>query len=115
MSTWRITMGANHRSDSELPGLEPPHPGEYIRKDLLPAVGMSISQLADHLGVTRATLSALVNGRSDLSLEMAQRLGKAFRNGTRFWMALQMQRDIWFAEKHKKISVRPLKRTPNVA
>jgi addiction module HigA family antidote len=108
-------MGASHQIDNDLPGFEPPHPGEYIRKDVLPTIGMTITQLADHLGVTRATLSALVNCKSDLSLEMAQRLGMAFRNGTRFWFALQIQRDIWFAEKHKKISVKPLKRTSGAA
>ena len=70
---------------------------------------MTITELADHLGVTRATLSALVNGKSDMSLEMAQRLGIAFRNGTRFWFTLQAQRDIWIGEKQRKIKVRPLK------
>jgi len=99
----------------ELPAFEPPHPGEYLKHDVLPALGMTITELADHLGVTRATLSALVNCNSDLSLEMAQRLGKAFRNGTRFWYTLQMQRNIWLAEKHNKVSVRPLKWSPDAA
>jgi addiction module HigA family antidote len=93
----------------ELPAFEPPHPGKYIRNDVLPALGMTITQLADHLGVTRASLSELVNCRRDVSLEMAQRLGQAFRNGTRFWMALQMQRDIWLAERENKITVLPVK------
>ena len=113
MSTWKTTMGDNQ--SEELPAFEPPHPGEYIKHDVLPALGMNITQLAEHLGVTRATLSALVNGKSDMSLEMAQRLGMAFRNGTRFWFALQMQRDIWRAEKTKKVSVRPLKWSPDAA
>jgi antitoxin HigA-1 len=95
--------------DEGLPGFEPPHPGEYIRKDILPALNMTITDLAKHLGVTRASLSELVNCNRDLSLEMAQRLGQAFRNGTRFWMALQMQRDIWLAERESKISVDPIK------
>jgi addiction module HigA family antidote len=107
-------MGADQMAD-ELPAFEPPHPGEYIRNDVLPKVGMNIKELADHLGVTRATLSALVNGRSDLSLDMAQRLGKALRNGTRFWMQLQVQRDIWFAEKENKINVKPLRRASDAA
>ena len=85
--------------DQDLPTFEPPHPGEYIRKDILPALGMTITDLASHLGVSRAALSELVNCKRDVSLEMAQRLGQAFRNGTRFWMALQMQRDIWLAEQ----------------
>ena len=107
-------MGTDEMAE-ELPRFEPPHPGDYLRKDVLPELGMTITELADHLGVTRATLSALVNGKSDLSLEMAQRLGKAFRNGTRFWVQLQVQRDIWFAEKKNKISVKPLKRVSSAA
>jgi len=106
-------MGDNHTD--ELPAFEPPHPGEYLKKDVLPALGMTITQLADHLGVTRATLSSLVNGKSDMSIEMAQRLGMAFRNGTRFWFTLQTQRDIWLAEKAKKVAVKPLKWTPDAA
>jgi antitoxin HigA-1 len=113
MSTWKTTMGDNHTD--ELPAFEPPHPGEYLKKDVLPALGMTITQLADHLGVTRATLSSLVNGKSDMSIEMAQRLGMAFRNGTRFWFTLQTQRDIWLAEKAKKVAVKPLKWTPDAA
>ena len=101
--------------DQDLPGFEPPHPGEYIRKDILPALGMTITDLAEHLGVTRASLSELVNCKRDLSLEMAQRLGQAFRNGTRFWFSLQMQRDIWFAEHNKKVSVEPIDWRPDAA
>jgi antitoxin HigA-1 len=113
MSIWKTTMNADQTD--ELPAFEPPHPGEYIRKDVLPALDMTITELADHLGVTRATLSALVNCKSDLSLEMAQRLGMAFRNGTRFWFTLQTQRDIWLAERQKKIRVKPLKWSPGAA
>jgi addiction module HigA family antidote len=70
---------------------------------------MSITDLAAHLGVSRVALSELVNGKRAVSVEMAQRLGKAFGNGARFWLALQMQYDIWRAEQKSKIAVRPLK------
>lgn len=86
----------------------PPHPGEYLREDVLPALGMTITNLARHLGVTRTTLSELLNEKRDVSLEMAQRLGQAFGNGARFWLALQMQRDIWHAEQESKIQVNRL-------
>lgn len=91
------------RRDEELNS--PPHPGEYIREDILPALNMTIGELAKHLGVTRTSLSQLVNERRDVSLEMAQRLGQAFGNGARFWLALQMQHDIWKAERNSKIQV----------
>ena len=50
-----------------------------------------------------------MNANRSVSLEMAQRLGQAFRNGTRFWLALQMQRDIWLAEQDSDISVKPVR------
>jgi addiction module HigA family antidote len=86
-------------------GIAPPHPGEYLREDILPALGMSIKDLAQHLGVTRTTLSELVHEKRDVSLEMAQRLGQAFGNGPRFWLALQMQYDLWQAEQDSPINV----------
>jgi antitoxin HigA-1 len=96
-------------SDAEEMKLEPPHPGEFIKEDILPELEMSIKDLAAHLGVSRVALSELVNEKRSVSLEMAQRLGKAFGNGTRFWLALQMQYDIWHAEQTSKIAVKRLK------
>ncbi|HEX7076364.1 MAG TPA: HigA family addiction module antitoxin [Hyphomicrobiaceae bacterium] len=87
----------------------PPHPGEYLREDILPALGMTIADLARHLGVTRTSLSQLVNEKRDVSLEMAQRLGQAFGNGARFWLALQMQHDAWKAERNSKIRVQRIR------
>ena len=78
-------------------GFPPPHPGAYLREDIIPALEMSITDLADHLKVARPTLSDLVNEKKSVSLEMAQRLGKAFGNGARFWLALQLQYDLWHA------------------
>ena len=72
-----------------LPKFKPPHPGAYLRLDILPALGMTITELAEHLQISRASLSELVNERRSVSVEMAQRLGQAFGNGTRFWMTLQ--------------------------
>ena len=90
-------------------GFAPAHPGAYLRQDILPALGMTIKELAEHLGVTRATLSDLVNEHRSVSLEMAQRLGQALGNGARFWMALQFQYDLWHAEKNSKVDVQLLK------
>lgn len=95
--------------EAEKMRIEPPHPGEYLREDALPALNMTIKELASHLGVSRVALSELVNERRSVSMEMAQRLGKAFGNGARFWLALQMQYDIWHAERTSKISVKPLR------
>jgi antitoxin HigA-1 len=89
--------------------LEPPHPGEFIREDILPELEMTIKDLAEHLGVSRVALSEVVNEKRAVSIEMAQRLGKAFGNGTRFWVNLQMQYDIWHADRRNKIAVRALR------
>ncbi|MBO0763010.1 MAG: HigA family addiction module antidote protein [Hyphomicrobiaceae bacterium] len=94
---------------------EPPHPGEYLREDILPALGMTITDLAEHLGVTRTTLSELVHEKRAVSLDMAQRLGQAFGNGARFWMALQMQFDLWHNERENRVTVERLHWTEEAA
>lgn len=97
-------------------GFRPPHPGEYLREDVLPELGMTVAQFADHLGVSRQTASRLINEKSAVSMEMAVRLGRAFKNGARFWLALQMQHDLWDAERNAKITVVPLDMpTPSAA
>ncbi len=78
-------------NDREQMTLEPPHPGEFIREDILPALPMTIKDLAKHVGVSRVALSELVNERRGVSIEMAQRLGKAFGNGARFWLDVSPQ------------------------
>jgi antitoxin HigA-1 len=90
-------------------GFPPPHPGAYLRQDILPALDMTITDLADHLQVSRPTLSDLVNEKKSVSVEMAQRLGRAFGNGARFWLALQLQYDLWHAEHKGTVNVTRLK------
>jgi addiction module HigA family antidote len=92
--------------------MEPSHPGEILRETVLPALGMTVKDVAAHLGVSRAALSELVNEKRSVSLDMARRLGQAFGNGARFWLALQMQYDLWHAEHSAqagRIAVKPLK------
>lgn len=88
-------------------GFPPPHPGAYVR-DAKQELGMTVKELADHLGVERAALSDLINEKKRVSVPMAVRLGQAFRNGARFWMALQMQHDVWHAERKTNIKVQPI-------
>jgi addiction module HigA family antidote len=92
--------------------MEPSHPGEILKETVLPALGMTVKDVAAHLGVSRAALSELVNEKRWVSLDMARRLGQAFGNGARFWLALQMQYDLWHAEHSAeagRIAVKPLK------
>ena len=59
-------------------GMKPPHPGSFIREEILDELGLSVARAAEILGVRRATLSDLVNGKAALSPEMALRIEKAF-------------------------------------
>ena len=95
--------------------LVPPHPGEYLREDILPALRMTVTDLAEHLGVSRVALSELIHEKRAVSLDMAQRLGKAFGNNARFWLSLQMQHDIWHAEQSSDIAVKRLNWKPSNA
>ena len=73
----------------------PPHPGEIVKEDCLQALGLSVTQGAKVLGVTRQALSNLVNRHSGMSPEMAVRLEKAFGGDAETWLRLQMNYDVW--------------------
>jgi addiction module HigA family antidote len=77
----------------------PPHPGEIIRDQCLEPLGLTITAAAKGLGVTRKALSELVNGHSGVSPEMAIRLAKAFGGNPETWLRLQLQYDLWRAER----------------
>lgn len=80
----------------------PPHPGEVLRELCLEPLGLSVTETANALGVTRKTLSAILNGRSGISPEMAIRLGKAFDTTPESWLNQQVQYDLWQAEQHSR-------------
>ncbi len=81
----------------------PPHPGETLREDVLPALGVSVTQAAEQLGVTRAALSRVLNGRAAISPVMALRLESwlGVERGGRadLWIAEQAAYDLWQARK----------------
>ena len=83
-----------------MPMHSPPHPGAHVRLMCLEPLNLSVTQGARALGVTRQTLSALVNGKAGVSPEMALRLSKAFGSTPRHWMQLQLNYDLWQAEQH---------------
>jgi addiction module HigA family antidote len=72
----------------------PPHPGEIIRDLCITPLGLTVTQAAAGLGVTRKTLSLLLNGHAGISPEMAVRLSKAFGRSPESWMRLQAQYDL---------------------
>lgn len=77
----------------------PPHPGRLIKHECLEPLNLSITRAADILGVTRLTLSNLVNGKNGVSPEMAIRLSKAFGSSPEVWLGLHMGYDLAQAEK----------------
>lgn len=79
---------------------DPPHPGEILRDMYLAPLGLKVTNAAEWFGISRQSLSELLNGHNGLSPEMAIRLSKAFPNTTvRFWLGLQLQYDAWRAEQ----------------
>jgi addiction module HigA family antidote len=80
----------------------PPHPGEILRTLCLEPLGLSVTDAAAGLGVSRKTVSAILNGRAGISPEMAVRLSIAFKTSAESWLNQQLQYDLWRAEKLRK-------------
>jgi addiction module HigA family antidote len=79
----------------------PPHPGEIIRELCLEPLGVSVTEAAESLGVSRKTLSSILNGRAGISPEMAIRLSIAFDTSPESWLNQQTQYDLWQAEQKR--------------
>ena len=86
----------------------PPHPGLTLRDDVLPALGLGVSQAAEQLGVSRVALSRVINGRAAISPDMALRLeawlGKDRGGDARVWLAQQSAYDVLQAEQRFKVT-----------
>lgn len=80
----------------------PPHPGEVLRELCLEPMELSVTAAAKALGVSRKTLSTILNGHAGISPEMAVRLSIAFNTSSESWMNQQAQYDLWQAEQHRK-------------
>ena len=80
----------------------PPHPGEVLRELCLKPLEVTVTQAAEALGVSRKTLSSILNGRAGISPEMAVRLSLAFGTTAESWMNQQVQYDLWHAERSRK-------------
>jgi addiction module HigA family antidote len=77
----------------------PTHPGVILRDEVLPALGLSVSEAARQLRVTRQTLHRIMTGSSAVTAEMAVRLGKFCGNGPGLWLRMQQSYDLWRAEQ----------------
>jgi len=91
----------------------PPHPGEILKDGVIDA-GLSVTGFAERLGVSRVTLSRLINGQHGVSAEMAVRLAKALGGSAESWLYMQANYDLWQAEqsatlKKQIVKIKPIK------
>ncbi|MBV7335298.1 HigA family addiction module antidote protein [Chloroflexi bacterium TSY] len=91
-----------------MPVKNPPHPGEIIRDLYIEPLALTITAAAAGLGVTRKTLSTLINGHASISPEMAFRLSKAFGRSPEGWLRLQNQYDLaQIQQKAEQLKITP--------
>jgi addiction module HigA family antidote len=81
------------------PDLEPSHPGELLREDVLPALRLTVKDAAERLGVSRQILYAILAKKASVTPQMAVRLGRLCGNSSGLWARMQMERDLWHAER----------------
>ncbi len=81
---------------------DPPHPGALIRRQCLEPLGLTVTEAAKGLAVSRNMLSMLLNGRLRISPEMAIRLSEAFGGSPESWLTQQMQHDLWHAQQNRQ-------------
>ena len=88
----------------------PPHPGEIVRYECLEPLGLTVTRAARGLGITRQSLSELVNEKAGVSVEMSIRLSQAFGSTPETWLGMQTAYDLWQArERAKEIEVEDFK------
>lgn len=88
-----------------------PHPGELLRKDVLLPLGIEVTDAAHRLGMSRTTLSRVINGRAGISPDLAIRLERAGVSTARFWMTLQANYELSQAEQRIQPKVQRLQAT----
>ena len=89
----------------------PTHPGELLREETLPAAGLTASELATQLGVSRRGINALLHERRSIDPDLAHRLARVFNTTPEFWLRLQEAVDIWDAwqaNRHEYDRLKPL-------
>ena len=94
----------------------PPHPAETLREDVLPALGLTVSEAARQLGISRVALSRVLNGRAAISVDLARRLeiwlgGPQHGPSAKTWLQGQLAYDLWQAEQRGIPEVEQLPRT----
>lgn len=87
----------------------PAHPGEVLKDTVLRADGgITVTEFAKRLGVSRVALSRVVNGKAAVSAELAIRLAAALRGSAESWLRMQLAYDLWQAQKKRRPKIEPL-------
>jgi addiction module HigA family antidote len=87
----------------------PPHPGEILQDTVLREDGgITVTEFAKCLGVSRVALSRVVNGKAAVSAELAIRLAAALRGSAESWLRMQLAYDLWHAQKRRRPKIKPL-------
>ncbi len=91
------------------PKWRPTHPGAILREDVLPALKMTQKEFANWIGVSRLTVSEILNEKRTITPDMAMRLGKALGNGPQIWLRMQQTLDLWeLAQQNKYQRIKTL-------
>jgi addiction module HigA family antidote len=91
------------------PKLEPTHPGALLREPVLPALGISVSEMARRLGVTRQHLHRILAETHPITPEMALRIGKLCGNGPELWLNMQQAYDLWHTKRRLTAELKRIK------
>jgi addiction module HigA family antidote len=87
----------------------PLHPGEILRLDILPHLGLSPIRFAAHLDLPLSVVAAVLAERAPVTLDIAVKLAAALSTDARYWLALQMQHDLWQARQAPECEIRPIR------
>lgn len=88
----------------------PPHPGEVLKDGVFADTGVTVTEAANALGVTRAALSRVLNGKAAISADMALRLAQWLNTGPEVWINMQAAYDLWQAKQKPRPKIKPLHR-----
>jgi addiction module HigA family antidote len=93
----------------------PPHPGEVLRDGVFADTGLTVTDFAKRLGVTRVALSRVLNGKAAISADMAVRLAAALGGSDESWLHMQANYDLWRARRALRTKVAKIARIDDVA
>lgn len=87
---------------------DPPHPGEVLKEDVIAELGLSVTEAAKRLAMSRVAFSRVLNGKAGISPDLAVRLEQAGVSTARAWMVMQANYDLWQAMQHEQPPIRRL-------